>query len=133
MDTIEQERQEKIASMPRDNAAVTEPPPPPPDTLAPMSSLTLPPKYDVAVLDASHPLFGTDGFAWPVMICWAKKLVLVFPQSKEVHRLLKSFANERDDIVVKTKEQLKEEATEAWRATFVYRFSRCAYVGLMRV
>ena len=117
LDLIGLERQEEIAKtkqkIPEDPVVMT----PATDSPPTGSSTDTLPAEDLAILDINHPLFGTHTFPWPVMVCWGAKKVIVGLRFKYVERLLKDFANERDDV--KTPEQLKEEADKARQAQLV--------------
>ena len=121
LDLIGHERQEEIAKANEkapDDVIVTMTP-------APDSSSTEPsaeelPAVELAVLDISHPLFGTQTFPWPVTVHADAKTVIVGAQLKNLHRLLKDITNERDGV--KSKEQLKEEAEKTKQAKFVQVF-----------
>jgi hypothetical protein len=122
---IELERQEQIAKAKQetqDSAVASEP-------LAADSSQTQTEPsgnkisaINLPVLDVNHSLFGTQTFAWPVLVCWHTNEVFAGSRLKTVHRFLIDRANERDKIVVKSKEQIKEEGEKAKQAKYAEAF-----------
>ena len=59
-------------------------------------------------LSTDHPLFGTNAFSWPVVVCWRTGQAVVGGH-KRMHKMLRAFANNRDGIIVQSEAQNKAE------------------------
>lgn len=92
----------------------------PPSTDSPVSepSATEPLATSVTP-NFDSPLFGTQIFSWPVIVCWSTKDALPGANAKQVYRLLKNLADKRDGLVTKTKEKQEEEERKVRQARYV--------------